>query len=153
MTIKRMIRLFVVCSILMVWMPDAHSVFGQHGGWPSGNTWLKWNHDEREKFVWGYTTAYSNGYGSACRQIAFEWAGPVQPGYQNAPLNKCLKGQLDFSKGSDPLIKSITDFYRRYPEDKDVSIEETLDLLGKGLSIEEIHNHPFQGHSSLSAKP
>jgi|BogFormECP03_OM2_1039629.scaffolds.fasta_scaffold05784_2 hypothetical protein len=153
MNIERVSRLLLACSILALWTLEAGPLSGQHGGWPLGNAWLKWNHSEREKFVWGYTTAYSKGYGSACRQIALEWTGPVQPGYENAPLNKCLKGQLDFSKGSDTLIKSITDFYKRYPDDKDVSIEEILDLLGKGLSVEEVHNHPFEGHSSLSAKP
>ena len=144
--------LHLLFLLLMCVMSITGPLLGQRG-WPEGDHWLKWNQDAREKYVWGYTTAYAKGYGTACRQVDLAWTGNVQPGYENAVLNKCMKEQLDFSKGSDYLIKSVTDFYRRYPKDRDISIGELLDLLGKGLAVEEIHNQRFQGHTPPGAKP
>jgi hypothetical protein len=100
-----------------------------------GELWLKWSHSARESYVWGYTEGYTKGNMNSCNE------GP------------CSQQQVDFSRGSTYFVKSITDFYIRYPKDRDIYIDEILDLLGKGLTLEEIHNHPFWRHKPPGANP
>ncbi len=111
-----------------------------------GDWWLGWSHDAREKYVLGYITAYTQAYGAACRKMDLEWPGPVKQGYENAPLNKCLAGQPDFSKGTDYFVNATTDFYTRYPHDRDIYPSEVLEQLGKGLSLQQIDKYPFMRH-------
>jgi hypothetical protein len=49
-------------------------------------------------------------------------------------------------------VKSITDFYTRYPEDRDIYIREVIEQLRKGLTLEQIHNYPFWRHQAPKAK-
>jgi len=115
--------------------------------------WLKWTHDEREGYTFGYALGYSKGYGGGCRQGTKDWPVEVKGNVEDFPLNKCISKELDFSKGSDFLVKAVTDFYTMYPEDRDIYIDEVLDGLGKGLSLKEIHNYPFPRHNTPTSKP
>jgi len=153
MTIVLAKRAIFVCSVaLVVWMLAASPLSGQRG-WHQGDTWLKWNRDSRENFLFGYISGYSTAYGDVCRQVAAEPPEGGKSGYENLPINKCLKGQLDFSKGSDYFVKNITDFYTRYPEDRDIYIYEVVEQLANGLTLEKIHNHPFWRHKPPQPKP
>ena len=118
-----------------------------------GDWWLKWTHDARETYVLGYTLGYSKGHGDGCQQGTKDWPAPVKGGIQNDPQRKCTKQEIDFSKGSDYFVKAITDFYKRYPEDRDIYPNEVLEQLGRGLTIEEVHNYPFWRHHPPSQKP
>jgi hypothetical protein len=115
--------------------------------------WLAWSQDAREKYVWGYTTGYSHAYDNACRNIGTA-AAPRTPGVNEALVaDQCRQGQLDFSKGSEYLVESVTNFYKRYPGDRDLYIDEVLEQLGKGQTIEQIHEHPFWRHRKEPTKP
>ena len=57
-----------------------------------------------------------------------------------------MQGQKDFSANTDELVDSITNFYTRYGDVRDVLPYEVLDSLGDGLSLEEIHKFPFMRH-------
>jgi len=78
--------------------------------------------------------------------------GP-NPADENDPVNQCRHQGPDFSKNTDYFVKTITDFYKRYPEDREIDIGEVLEQLGRGLTLEEVHNHPFPRHQGPSAKP
>lgn len=135
-----------IVGLCVVLTTFTRTSFSGQRGWPGGNNWRAWSKDAKEKYIWGYMSGSGDAYDAACRQIDLEWAGKAEPGYENSPLNKCLKGQLDFSKGSDYFLKSLTEFYEAHPEDRDISIGEVLDLLGKGFTVNELHKHSFQGH-------
>jgi hypothetical protein len=135
MTIEQAKRAIFVCSVVLaVWMLAASPLSAQRVCC-QGDLWLKWNHSVRESYVWGYTEGYTKGNMDGCKQ------------------GQCSQQQVDFSKGSDYLVRSITDFYTRYPKDRDIYIDEILDLLGKGLTLEEIHHHPFWRHKLPEPKP
>ena len=136
MTMKPEKRTVLACSVVLAgWMILTAAPLAAQRVCCQGDLWLKWNHGMRESYVWGYTEGYVKGHMDGCKQI------------------QCSQEQVDFSKGSDSLVKSVTDFYIRYPKDRDIYIDEILDLLGKGLTLEEIHNHPFWRHQPASPKP
>ena len=116
------------------------------------NLWLKWTHDEREGYVSGYSIGYSAGYGSGCEQGTKDWPITVKGNVEDFPLNKCISKQPDFSKGSEFLIRAVTDFYNAYPSDRDIYINEILDQLGRGLTPQEIHNHQFPRHQAVGRR-
>ena len=65
-------------------------------------------------------------------------------------MDGCLDGRLDFTKGID-LSNDVTSFYRLYPENRNLLINEIFEELGKGKSIQDIHDHPtFPALSSSS---
>jgi len=135
MAIEQAKHAIFVCSVVLTaWMLAASPLSAQRVCC-QGDLWLKWNHSARESYVWGYTEGYTKGNMDSCKQ------------------GQCSQQQVDFSKGSDYLVRSITDFYTRYPKDRDIYIDEILDLLGKGLTLEEIHNHPFWRHKLPEPKP
>ena len=111
-----------------------------------GEIWLKWNRSQRKGFVDGYAFGFTEGYAGGCREGTRGWPGKIAPGYENDPLFKCSQLAPDFSKGTDFLEKSVTDFYLRYPQDRAIYITEVLYHVGKGLTLEEIHNFPFPRH-------
>jgi hypothetical protein len=132
MTIERPRRAFLTCSVILtVWILAASPLSGQRG-WHQGDTWLKWKHDARETYVLGYFEGLTKGHGDACGQGTKGWVGEVN---------------------TDQLVRSITDFYTEYPEDRDVYIQEVIEQLGKGLTLEQIHNHPFPRRNPPNAKP
>jgi hypothetical protein len=105
-----------------------------------GDEWLKLNHDVREWYVIGYVSGYSDGHKDGCEH------GLRGTGERDDAEHRCTVRQLDFSKGTDFLIKSVTDFYTKYPDARDIYIYEILDALGRKLTLEEIHRYPFMRH-------
>lgn len=112
---------------------------------------MRWNAGQRETYVLGYTAGYLNGFMGGCKKGTNNWPVEVH-GYQNLPLNKCLNGQPDFSQGPESLVDQVTQFYSRYPNDRDILPYEVIDLLGSGLSIEQINRYPFMRHRSTNTK-
>ncbi len=110
-----------------------------------GNLWLKWTKDRRESYVWGYMTGYSHAFWKGCR-LAIQ-ARPKGTAAEEAN-SACRAHEPDFSKGTDYWAKQVTDFYKTFPEDRDIYIDEVLEQLGNGQSLEQIHTHPFMRHSS-----
>jgi hypothetical protein len=96
-----------------------------------GDEWLRWRRDARETYYMGYIFGLLKGYEEGCRQ-----AGPEY---------RCTRPELDFTKGSDYFVTEITNFYKRYPNDRDIAPHEVLEQLAKGLTLEEIHEYPFWG--------
>ena len=116
-----------------------------------GDRWLKWSEDVRATYVEGYSYGYTEGLGESCRRAAKNWPAQPKPGYEIEV--RCLQDLPDFSKGPEALAKAVTEFYKRYPGDRDIRITEVLALLAQGLTLEQIHNHPFIGHESPRDKP
>lgn len=94
-------------------------------GWRQGDMWLKWNDQARAAYVLGYFEARSQLQGRGCRLAPDRWAGGVN---------------------IEQVAASVTTFYARYPEDRDIYIWEVIEQFGRGLTIEQIHSYPFPSH-------
>jgi len=110
--------------LLALYAMAALPTFAQRG-WHQGDTWLKWTESARESYVFGYFNGYSNRRGQSCEPAQKEW---------QKEINTSL------------VAKKITDYYRRYPEDREIYLSEILEQLGNGLTTEQIHNYPFDRH-------
>jgi len=143
---KRSARLALyVCSVLLTLLTLAGSSLKAQRPCCQGDEWLKLSHQVREWYVIGYISGYWDGHRDGCEHGLQGRLGADDP---DDAEHRCTKQQLDFSKGTDFLVKSVTDFYTKYPDARDIYIYEILDLLGKNLSLEEIHKHPFMRHQS-----
>ena len=110
-----------------------------------GDIWFTWNQTERENYVYGYTSGYYHGFGNSCLRSVEDLhfnSTPPQPG----PHKICMDGDKQFFRGNDDPVDLIDDFYTRYPDVHDISPAEVLDLIGDGLSLEQIHKYPFMRH-------
>jgi hypothetical protein len=141
-TIRLRSELIIGFAILAISTLAATSLSGQRA-WHQGDTWMKWTRESRENFVFGYISGYSTAYGNVCRRMAIAPDVKPKPGSENLPMNVCLQGQLDFSKGTEYFVRNITDFYARYPGDRDIYINEVVEQLADNLTLEQIHNRPF----------
>ncbi len=103
--------------------------------------------------MFGYVVGYSTGRWDGCAEVDKYSTRQANPADENDPTRQCRHEGPDFSKNTDYFVKAITDFYNRYPEDREIDIGEVLEQLGRGLTLEEVHNHPFPRHQAPSAKP
>jgi hypothetical protein len=115
--------------------------------WPQrlcceGDTWIKWTEEHREDYVRGYILGSSEGYSQACYKMASYWPSPVVVSDKNNPISKCLKHMPDFAKGPGYFAQQITQLYALHPEDRILLTTEILEALGKGKSLQDIHEHP-----------
>jgi hypothetical protein len=123
--------LFGCCVVIAASFFFAKPLMGQRA-WLQGDMWLKWSHDARESYVLGYFEGST--------------ADHTQSHEQNSSPQVL---EVDTAQ----MVKSITDFYTRYPEDRDIYIREVIEQLRKGLTLEQIHNYPFWRHQAPKAKP
>jgi hypothetical protein len=108
-----------------------------------GDAWLKWSHDAREEYVYGFSAGYATGYENACRLMDAVWRDSKEVELENDPLQKCFDKEDPLSRNVDYYSDAVTDFYKRYPDDRDLMIWEVLEQLAKGLTVEHIHHYPF----------
>lgn len=118
--------LFGCCIVLAVSVFSAKPLLGQRA-WHQGDTWLKWSQAARESYVLGFLEGSTADH----EQSRGQSSDP-----QILEVN------------TSQMVKSITDFYRRYPEDRDIYIREVIEQLRKGLTLEQIHNYPFWRHQA-----
>lgn len=115
-----------------------------------GDWWLKWNKDQRKTYFYGYAIGYSNGFLRGCERGS---AGSAVKGTELQPrFDRCMEHERDFSRGPDYFVEAVTSFYTGHPEVRDIYPYEVLDLLGKGLSVEQIRRYPFERHGISPSK-
>lgn len=115
-----------------------------------GDWWLKWSQGQRETYFFGYATGYSDGFMRGCERGTEHWPVAVKG---QLPLDKCMAGRRDFSKGQVYFVQAVTEFYKGHPEVRDISPYEVMDLLAKGLSVEQIRKYPFMRHQASPTNP
>jgi hypothetical protein len=123
-TRSEFVVLLLACAIA------AFPTFAQRG-WHQGDTWLKWKESARESYVFGYFNGYSNRHDETCEPVQNEWQKEIN---------------------TTVIANKITDYYRRYPEDREIDIAEVIEQLGNGLTVEQIHNYPFARHKPPASK-
>ena len=134
-----------MCVVILAMSSTAPRPVWAQRWWHQGDTWLKWNHDQRQAYVFGYISGYLNGHDEACRQVTRDRT-------TDAHADNCADQRIDFSKGTD-FVSLVTEFYNRYPEDRELDIAEVLGQLTQGLTLEEVHKHPFPRHRAADARP
>lgn len=112
-----------------------------------GDIWLKWSQAAREAFVYGFSAGYGDGYENSCRLMDELWTGPKGVDADNDPLRKCFAKETSLQQSADYYADAVTDFYTRYPRDRDIGIDEVLEQLAKGLTVEQVYHYPFPRHS------
>jgi len=114
----------------------------------SGGIWLKWGQKERLAYAYGFNAGYDSGYVGACRLMIDAWPPPRT----DDPAGKCQAGELNFI-GIAEYVDMVTELYRRYPEDREIGMDEIFEQLAKGLTIEQVHHYPFPRHNPPAEKP
>ena len=100
----------------------------------------------------GYIVGYSTGRWDGCGEIVKGAVKGNNPASENDPLHRCRHQGPDFSKNTSYFVNALTEFYTHYPGDRELDIGEVLEQLGSGLTLEEVHNHPFPRHSPTTEK-
>jgi hypothetical protein len=144
--------LYALCLIIIATTCLEIPLSGQRMG-SLGDVWLKWSTLDKDIFVGAYVAGYTSGRESGCRAGVSEPPGKDHAASDGDLSVRCTQDLGDFDKSSAYLIKRITDFYKQYPGDRDLTPNEILNLVGRGLSSEEIHIHPFPRHNGSLAKP
>jgi len=132
--------LAAVSAILILFLGLAPSLTWAQRECCEGDSWLKWSHERRDAYIVGYIQGYYGGYTHGCEE-GTKHVPAEQSGVDNFPVNQCIDQKFDYTKGID-LSKDITTFYQRYPENRNLLIEELLEEIGKGKSLEDIHSNP-----------
>jgi hypothetical protein len=110
-------------------------------GYPEGKSWLKWGNKHREAYVVAFVEGYYDGYANGCSEGTRSASiGSTQSG-QQLPYQACIDRKRDLTRGIG-LARIVTQFYRQYPENRNLFIREVLDEIGKGKSLSEIHSSP-----------
>lgn len=104
--------------------------------------WSGWTYVERQNFVNGYMLGYLAGLDKGCEAGLKDSLAPREV----ERMRNCRDNSVNFSEGTDYFTKAITNFYKLYPKDGDISPDEVLEELGKGLSPEQIDKYPFMRH-------
>jgi hypothetical protein len=108
-----------------------------------GDRWLRWSSDTREAYVFAYVLGYSNGFARGCTQAIEAESHSLEGNVKGDAAHACRQKAPDFSKGPTYFAKSITDFYGRYPEDRDIYIDELIQSFAHGLGVEEAHRQHY----------
>ena len=102
-----------------------------------GELWLKENAEARNTYAIGYTLGFHQGASEVCEAISSRPQSGV-------PLDGCLKHDLTISDMTE-LSKRVTDFYTRYPSDRYLYVTDVMHALGRGMTLEQIHQNATGG--------
>jgi len=103
-----------------------------------GTLWLKASKDSRTSYVGGFIEGLTRGFGQGCLSGTRDIEAS-KPGLDADPLRNCLTKSYTFSRDTEEYVKLITDFYRRYPDDRGMPTSDVLLKLSRGLGLEQIH--------------
>lgn len=102
-----------------------------------GELWLKEKPEARNTYAMGYTLGFQQGVNDVCQAVASEAQNPT-------PLHGCLSQNLRVPDMSE-LARNVTQFYERYPSDRYLYITDVMHALGRGMTLEQIHQNATGG--------
>jgi len=138
-------RTWTIRAVLLVILASVPGALWGQRVCCEGDMWLKWNNDRRESYVWGYMIGYSHAYWIGCRQAMKS----LPPGTSSESIeSSCRERQPDFSKGTTFWTQQVTEFYKAYANDRDINVDEILEQISNGLTLEQIHKYPFMRRRS-----
>lgn len=113
-----------------------------------GCDWEKLSQEERVGFAFGYALGYRNGSHYGCSVGAYLF-GPPDPLSVDVPSKatfQCIEELPEYRAKSFLQAEQITAYYRQYPEDQGVAVEEVFYVVRSGRAQDpeeiyaEIHN-------------
>lgn len=140
---RRLCQIALSLAILAGTSASCQTIFG-------GNWWLKLDANQRDAYVWGFMMGYHQGYLSGC-----------DTSIQALPTSVSAADRISARAGCDPrtrsaeddvLVRELTEFYRRYPADRQLMVPDVLEQLLKGATLGQVHNYPFMRRSPATAK-
>jgi hypothetical protein len=141
--VRLLVGALVLSSTLLVVLYSL-SAKGGSGPQTPAELWLSWNSDARAEFVWGYLSGFVEGKRAACSFYAdkitlYTPNKPVSP--EELPRQACLNALPDFPKPSKEYVDGITNYYKKYPNDRQAGMSRVLLELAspQGLTIDQIH--------------
>jgi hypothetical protein len=142
---QALVATMILCSVLRVASP----VYGQASplrfpesrSYSPGKVWLGWSPLERTGFVRGFILGHSDGYQSGCREAEIDSTDSRAAGNG---LDPCLQQRHLFRKEARFYEHFVTDFYNRYPADRDVPTRVLL-LQADDKTPDEVHQWLAKG--------
>jgi hypothetical protein len=128
------ISLIALAVFLIIPNPTSGTRVGREG-----DTWLKWSKDVRLTYGSAYVIAFTAGFNKGCEE-GTNGVRPANSGLENEPLLKCLDKGPHFPTNV-PIAELVTDYYKHFPDDRDLYIAEVIEGLGRGMTPAEIHIH------------
>jgi hypothetical protein len=109
-----------------------------------GEWWLNSSEDVRQTCVGAYVLGFKKEYGSGCLKATEVLPPNTGTGPENNPRHMCLQQGPNFPESTASITSLITEFYQRYPNDRDLYVEEIIASLGAGETLDRIHesHHP-----------
>jgi hypothetical protein len=135
-TAARILCLSLQTLVLFVIFPNPTG--GERVG-REGEVWLKMGSETRNTYAVAYVLGFSAGFERGCSQ-GTKGIHATLPGPENDPTHICRQQELQFPN-TDSLAMSVTNFYRKYPDNRYLSITDVMNAFGSGMSAEEIHKH------------
>jgi hypothetical protein len=135
----------IFCSLLCLLLPAYGQVgrlrFPESRSYSPGQVWLGWSSAERTGFVRGFIMGHGDGYQSGCRAAE---TNSTESKMAANEFDPCLQQRHLFRKEAPIYEHFITDFYNRYPMDRDVPVRVLL--------VQADEKTPDQVHQWLAKK-
>ena len=104
-----------------------------------GVVWLSMSPELRNMYTTAYVQGFNSGYDLGCENGTLT-ARPSGRGFENDPVHVCNGKALTFGN-TTKITESVTEFFKRYPGDRYLYIEDIINALGREMTLEEIHKH------------
>lgn len=133
-----------VCSLILVGaLRVAHADDSPHN---PAELWLSWSPQARETYVWGYMDGFQRGGHTACYFHA-EKITPYLPQkavpVEELPEVVCNKALPQFTESMhfDVYVDAITQYYKKYPRDRQAGAGRLLEEMASppSLTVDQIH--------------
>jgi hypothetical protein len=107
---------------------------------PSGEEWLHWNESAREQYIRAYVEGNMEGFAAGCEQADSLMISPAN-GVEFVDANNRCVAHMPFTEGRNvmKLIPSVTAFFDRYTEHRELGVSQVLRELDAGRTVEEVH--------------
>ena len=106
-----------------------------------GEQWLLWDALERKGFISGYLSGYKSGHNEGCGQAITYLVSQAPASKGPDPRAFCENAQLAFSEDKAHYIKTITEFYNTYANDREIPLPMMMWLLS-----DQQNKNPTQIH-------
>lgn len=105
---------------------------------PNGEDWLHWNESVREQYIRAYVVGHSQGFAAGCEQADSQMISPDNAqGFVEAN-NHCVAHMPFTGKDVMKLIPSVTDFFDRYTQHRELPVSQVLRELDAGRTVEQV---------------
>lgn len=139
-------RLSVFLLVCIAWPMEAQTGppsvrFPESRSYSPGTMWLEWSASERTGFIRGFIVGHEDGYRQACTVAE----SGKQPASATTGFDPCLEKRHLFRQDVSHYKHYITDFYKQYPEDRDVPVRILL-MQADQKTPKEVHQWLAKKH-------